>query len=71
MKINIEAVRKLILTNFAGKLTLFAKEIDVDYSYINSIMNGHKPAGSKKICDGLISYCKREKLDYNEYIFFT
>ena len=69
LKINIEAVQELIKEKFDGKLANFVSELDVDYSYMNQIMNGHKSSGSKKVCDGIIAYCKKNKLNYNKYIF--
>lgn len=70
MKVNIKKVKELIEENFEGKMSLLAKELEIDYSYINSIMNYKRSAGSKKMCDKLIIYCKENGLDYNKYIFF-
>lgn len=70
MKINVMAVRELIKEKFDNKVSKFVKEIQVDYSYANQILNGHKSPESKKICDGIILYCKKNNIDYHKYIFF-
>lgn len=70
MRLNIEAIMKLIEERFGNKLVNFVREIQVDYSYANQVLKGHKSSGSKKICDGVITYCKKNNLDYHEYIFF-
>lgn len=70
MKINIEEVKKLIYERFENKLTNFVAELGVDYSYMNLIINGHRAPDSKKVCDRIVEYCKKNNLDYSKYIFF-
>ncbi len=70
MKINIEAIRLLIEDKFHNRLSYFVAEIGVDYSYMNLIMNGHRAPNSKKVCEKIIEYCKRNDLDYRQYIIF-
>lgn len=70
MKINIEEVKKLIYERFGNKLTNFVAELGVDYSYMNLIINGHRAPDSKKVCDRIVEYCKKNNLDYSKYIFF-
>lgn len=70
MKINIEEVKKLIYERFGNKLTNFVAELGVDYSYMNLIINGHRDPDSKKVCDRIVEYCKKNNLDYSKYIFF-
>lgn len=68
MEVNIKAVKQLISEKFDNKLTCFVSEIKTDYSYTNQILNGRKSAKSKKICDAIIEYCKKNNLDYMKYI---
>ncbi len=70
MKINIKEVRKLIQERFDNKLTNFVTELGIDYSYMNLIMNGHRAPDSKKVCDRIVEYCKKNNLDYSKYVFF-
>lgn len=70
MKIKNEEVKKLIFNNFNGNMAAFAREIKVDYSYCNSVLNGKKSNTSKKMCEGIIKYCKLNNLNYQKYIFF-
>ena len=69
MRINVKAVKDLIENEFDGKLSTFSREIGMDYSYINQIMNGHRLPDSKKACEGVIELCKR-RLKFEKYIFF-
>lgn len=70
MQIKVNAIQNLIDERFRGKLSYFVVELNVDYSYMNQIMNKRKPATSKKVCEKVIKYCKENNLDYNQYIFF-
>lgn len=71
MSINIEAVEKLIKEKFRNNKAWFAEEIDVDVSYLYSVLNGRKRNTSKKIIDGIIKCCKKYDLDFNDYIFLS
>lgn len=68
MELNIKTVKQLISERFDNKLTCFVSEIKTDYSYTNQILNGKKSARSKKVCDAIIEYCKKNNLDYMKYI---
>lgn len=70
MSINIEAVNELIRSKFRNNKSWFAEEIGVARSYLSLVLKRKKNNTSKKIIDGIIKYCKRYGLDYNEYIFF-
>lgn len=70
MKLNVEAIQKLVEDRFNGQLSKFVNELKMDYSYVNQIVKGHKSPGSKKLCDKVIDYCKRNNLDFHEFIFF-
>lgn len=70
MSINIEAVEELIRKKFRNNKSWFAEEIEVDVSYLYSVLKGRKSNTSKKIIDGIIKCCKKYRLDYNDYIFF-
>ena len=68
MKINIMAVNELIRNNFRNNRTWFAEVIGVDRSYLSQVLNGKVNPSGFKICNGIISYCKENKLDYSVYI---
>lgn len=70
MSINIEAVKELIKRKFRNNKSWFAEEIGVDTAYLYSVLTRNRKNTSKKIIDGIIKYCKKYGLDYNEYIFF-
>ena len=69
MELNLEAIRELVKVKFRNKLTYLALELDVDYSYLNQIMNNKRTPTSKKVCTRLIKYCIDNGLDYQKYVF--
>lgn len=69
MEINIENVIKLINSDFRGNKLWFSEEIGIDYSYLLGILSGKRKPDSKKLCEKMIEFCKKRKLDYHIYIF--
>lgn len=70
MQLDIEAISQLIKEKFRNNKTAFAEEIGVNRAYLNLVLNKKAISHSPKICDGVIKYCKRNKLNYNKYIIF-
>ena len=70
MTINIENVNELIFQKFRNNKSFFADEIGVDRSYLSIILNGNGKENSPKVCNAIINFCKKNKLDYKKYIFF-
>lgn len=68
MKINTEAVKDLIKEKFRNNKSWFAEVIGVDKSYLSQILNEKVNTSSFKVCNGIIDYCKKSNLDYNQYI---
>jgi hypothetical protein len=68
IELNIEAIKELVEKHFRNKLTYLANELEIDYSYLNQIMNGKRVATSKKVCKGIIKYCVNNGLDYQKYV---
>lgn len=71
MTINIEKVNELISQKFRNNKSFFADEIGVDRSYLSVILNGNGNENSPKVCNAIIHFCKKNKLDYKKYIFFN
>lgn len=69
MEIDVEEVKKLIKERFRNNKKWFAEEIGIDYSYLLLILKGKKKPTSAKFIKLLKQYCKKNKLDYNSYIF--
>ena len=69
MELNLEAIKELVKDRFRGKLTYLANELDIDYSYLNQVINGKRSPTSKKICNKVIKYCINNGLDYQKYVF--
>ena len=69
MRLNIEAILKLVEERFRNNKTAFAETIGVDASYVNLVLNKKAIDHIPKIVKGVIRYCKQNKLDYTKYIF--
>lgn len=69
MKINIVALKKLILEKFRNNQSWFADEIGVNVSFLNEIINGRKGADSNKLCTAIILFCENNNLNFRDYIF--
>lgn len=70
MKIDIEAVQKLIEDDFRGNESWFAEELGINRSYLNEIINKRKSASSNKLCLLIIKWCEKTGRDYRKYIIF-
>lgn len=70
MEVNVEAIQELIDEKFRGNVSWFADEIQVDKAYIASILNYKRDAKSNKFIVGIINYCKKNNLNYENYIIF-
>lgn len=70
MEVNVEAIQELINEKFRGNVSWFAEEIQVDKTYVASILNHKREAKSNKFIVGIINYCKKNNLDYESYIIF-
>lgn len=69
MKINVQKIEGLIENNFRGNLSFFAETIGIDRSYLYQILSKQKNENSPKTCNAIIKYCKKNNLNYEDYIF--
>lgn len=69
MRINVEAVNKLVDDEYRGNKSWLAEEVGVDKSYLNQILNKKVTNHSPKAIKGLLKVCERKKLDPKKYIF--
>lgn len=70
MEVNIEAIQGLIDEKFRSNVSWFADEIQVDKTYVASILKHKRNAKSNKLIVGIINYCKKNNLNYENYIIF-
>ncbi len=70
MEANIEALEKLIESDFRGNESWFAEELGINRSYLNGIINRRKSARSDKLCLLIIKWCEKTGKDYKNYITF-
>lgn len=68
MKLNIQALKKLMQEKCYGNYNAFARETGVNVSLIYKILNGQASAGLKTL-NRLIDYMKANNLDVENYIF--
>lgn len=71
MKVNIQALQELIEKKYRGNQSFFAEEAKIDRSYLNQLLNGKINNNSPKICNSIIDYCEKNKLNYKIYIFLN
>jgi hypothetical protein len=69
MKPNIEAIQNLINNNFGGNRSKFAKAIGVDRTQVSIVLNTGAGAGALFI-GGLLAYCKKNNLEFEDYFFY-
>lgn len=69
MKVNIEAVKKLIKERFRDNTSWFAEEIGMDATYVSTLLNNPAKSKSDKFCNSLIKFCELNNLNFREYIF--
>lgn len=68
MKINIEALEKLLKTRFEGNQAKMARVMGISRYQLNTVFKSGKCAGKKIICS-IIKYCDVNELDFHDYIF--
>lgn len=69
MHINTYNLLNLIKTNFRNNKTWFCEEMQISRSYFYKILNSTEK-DSKKLCNSLISYCKKNNISIQTFIFF-
>lgn len=68
MRVNIDAVNNLIISEFRNNRSFFAEKIGVNREYLSAILNGKVASNSPKVCSAIISFCKINGLNYENYI---
>lgn len=68
MQINTNNLNNLIKEKFRNNKTWFCEEMNIDRSYLYKMKQD--PSRCKKLCDNLSAYCKKNKLNIKNYIFF-
>lgn len=69
VRINVDNVNELIKERFRNNKSWFAEEIGVNSSYLIQVLNKKEIDHSPKIINGIVDFCKRNKLNSNQYIF--
>ncbi len=69
MKIRKEELLRLIQEKFRDNQAFFADEIGISREYVNRLINRDiDMIESSKLCNKLITYCVRKKIDYKDVI---
>lgn len=68
MKINIETTKELIKERFRNNISWFAETIDMDATYVSTILNNPSKSTSDKFCNSMIKYCELNDLDFKKYV---
>ncbi|MCK4257537.1 MAG: helix-turn-helix domain-containing protein [Halanaerobiales bacterium] len=67
MRLNREKTEQF-LNSRGWSEVMFARKLDLDYSYVYRVMRGERGVG-KKFLAGLIKLCEKEGLNFREFIF--
>lgn len=68
MKPNVESLQNLIDSKFNGNKSAFAKTIGIERSHVSKVISTGACAGAT-FFGALLDYCKRENLNFEDYIF--
>ncbi|AZR73794.1 hypothetical protein BBF96_10600 [Anoxybacter fermentans] len=66
MKLDINKIKELIKERGWNEV-IFARNLNLDYSYVYRVMRGQRGIGVKFISE-LMKFCEREKLNFKDYI---
>lgn len=69
MRINIEALKKLLNEKFDGNQTAFAEATGIERTHVNKVFKSNGEGAGAIFCGAIIKYCNNNNLDYQEYIF--
>ena len=67
MRLNLEKTKRL-LEERGWSEVMFARKLNLDYSYVYRVLRGQRGVG-KKFLKGLLRLCERENLNFKEFIF--
>jgi predicted transcriptional regulator len=67
MRLNRELTEKF-LHDRGWSEVMFARKLNLDYSYVYRVMRGERGVG-KKFLTGLMKLCDREGLNFKDFIF--
>lgn len=67
MRLNKERTEQLMLERGWSEV-MFARKLDLDYSYVYRVMRGERGVG-KKFLTGLMKLCDKEGLEFKDFIF--
>lgn len=68
-RFDVDALNTLVAEKFRGNKTWFAETIGVDPSYVNQVLNKKAINHSPKMLKGFFSYCQKNNINPNKYIF--
>ncbi|AZR72356.1 hypothetical protein BBF96_02475 [Anoxybacter fermentans] len=67
MRLNVEKVGKMLKERGWSEV-MFARKLNLDYSYVYRVMRGERGVG-KKFLAGLMKFCEKEGLNFKDFIF--
>lgn len=71
MEINIEKLKELLRKEFNDNQTLFAETLGIERTHVNKVLKSNGKGAGAGFCGAIIKYCNENKLNYEEYIFFS
>lgn len=67
MRLNREKTEQLLQERGWSEV-MFARKLNLDYSYVYRVMRGERGVG-KKFLSGLMKLCEQEGMEFKDYIF--
>lgn len=67
MRLNKQKTEQLLQERGWSEV-MFARKLNLDYSYVYRVMRGERGVG-KKFLSGLMKLCEIEGMDFKDYIF--
>lgn len=67
-EVNIEILNNHIKEEYRGNKAMFAEKVNIDRHYLCNILQKKSSASSPKLIRNLISYCKKNNLNYQDFI---
>lgn len=68
--INTDKIKELINRKYRGNISWFADDLNINSSYLSTLLNKNQKIRSDKLTVSIILYCKNNKLNYQDFLIF-
>lgn len=71
MEVNVKKIREILKEMFKGNQTAFAEALEIDRTHLNKVLRNNGKNAGTVFCGKFIKFCKKNNLNYEDYIFFN